>query len=376
MTNHEHLDIIKEGPEAWNMWRKANPQIIPDLSHADLKEARLSETNPAFAFAPRPRTQINLANTILIGADLTDAILQGADLRNANLSRSDLSHADLRRADLFRADLSNSILDRTDLTLARLEGLILDNALIWETLFVRVNLSRVRGLESCRHGGPSVIDEKTFRKSGTLPVSFLHGCGLTDWQIEAAKLNQRGLTTAQVTNIGYEIIRLRSDPVLQFYSCFISYSQRDEAFVRRLHSDLQKRGIQCWYAPEDIKGGRKIHHQVEEAIRLHDKLLLILSENSMQSSWVEHEIVNARQLEIQEKRKMLFPIALVPYERISKWKLFWGDEGRDLAKEIREYFIPDFSNWRDDRDAYNKALERLIGDLNKDEKEISLQDGV
>jgi hypothetical protein len=35
---------------------------------------------------------------------------------------------------------------------------------------------------------------------------------------------------------------------------------------------------------------------------------------------------------------------------------------KDMAREIREYFIPDFSNWKD-HDAYKKAFDRLARDL-------------
>lgn len=35
-----------------------------------------------------------------------------------------------------------------------------------------------------------------------------------------------------------------------------------------------------WYAPEEMKGGRKLHDQIDDALRVHDKLLLVLSEAS------------------------------------------------------------------------------------------------
>jgi hypothetical protein len=35
---------------------------------------------------------------------------------------------------------------------------------------------------------------------------------------------------------------------------------------------------------------------------------------------------------------------------------------RHSAREIREYFIPDFSEWKE-HDKYKKAFERLLGDL-------------
>ena len=41
---------------------------------------------------------------------------------------------------------------------------------------------------------------------------------------------------------------------------------------------------------------------------------------------------------------------------------FNGDTKKDSAREVREYFIPDFSNWKD-HDSYQAGLVRLISDL-------------
>jgi hypothetical protein len=43
---------------------------------------------------------------------------------------------------------------------------------------------------------------------------------------------------------------------------------------------------------------------------------------------------------------MLFRITLVPFARVKEWKCFDADTGIDSAREIREYFVPDFSNWK------------------------------
>ena len=82
----------------------------------------------------------------------------------------------------------------------------------------------------------------------------------------------------------------------------------------------------------------------------------------MTSNRVKTEIANARACEDQQKRQMLFPIMLVPFDRIKDWKHFDADRGIDSAREIREYFIPDFSNWKD-HDWYWRAFDRLLGDL-------------
>ena len=86
--------------------------------------------------------------------------------------------------------------------------------------------------------------------------------------------------------------------------------------------------------------GRKIHEQIDEAIRLHDRLLLILSEASMASKWVKTEISKARKREEKEQRRVLFPVRLIDFVMMRDWECFDADIGIDSAAEIRAYFIP------------------------------------
>jgi hypothetical protein len=59
---------------------------------------------------------------------------------------------------------------------------------------------------------------------------------------------------------------------------------------------------------------------------------------------------------------VLFPVRLVDFEVLRDWECFDADGGFDSAPEIREYFILNFSQWKD-HDAYQKALEWLLRDL-------------
>ena len=94
--------------------------------------------------------------------------------------------------------------------------------------------------------------------------------------------------------------------------------------------------------------------------------MLILSANSMASEWVRTEIRKARKRERAEKTRVLFPVRLVGFEAIRDWELFDADEGKDLAGEIREYYIPDFSSWKE-HDSYQKEFEKLLRDLRTEE---------
>ncbi|HWR00238.1 MAG TPA: pentapeptide repeat-containing protein [Chlorobaculum sp.] len=86
MANSEHLDLIKQGTESWNLWRKANGGVKPDLRKAQLTGADLQGTD---------LSNTNLNGAILVRAKLSGANLSGADLRGADLSGAALEEVDL-----------------------------------------------------------------------------------------------------------------------------------------------------------------------------------------------------------------------------------------------------------------------------------------
>ena len=67
---------------------------------------------------------------------------------------------------------------------------------------------------------------------------------------------------------------------IQYQSCFISDSSRDEEFARRLHEKLRGEKLRVWFAPEDMQGGQKFIEQIDRAIQVNDRLLRVLSEHS------------------------------------------------------------------------------------------------
>ena len=157
-----------------------------------------------------------------------------------------------------------------------------------------------------------------------------------------------------------------------FFSVFISYSSSDEEFATKLYEALGSAGVRVWYAPHNMKPGRKVHKQIRGAIERHDRLLLVLSEASLASDWVATELFRVRERERREKVQVLFPVRLVPFERLRHWELLDGDSGRDLAREVREYFIPDFSGWRDE-ERFDEQVRRLVEALVKSEEDAAVE---
>ncbi len=328
MADEKIVALIRQGAVEWNRsFEKLNRRAM-DLSGAGLSGAKLTKAN---------RANLNgahLSRAHLGQANLSGANLFGANLHGANLFGADLLWAQFIGADLSGANLCEAALIWANLARANLSGANFHKAQLFETVLADVDLSAVTGLETCRHEGPSIIDYRTLQRSGRLPLAFLRGVGLPDSFIEY-------------------LPSLLNQPI-QMYSCFISYSSKDQEFAERLHADLQNKGVRCWFAPHDLPIGAKTWDAIDEAIRLRDKLLLILSENAIASDWVEDEVNKAFAEERDRKKLVLFPVRVD--DAIMATSEPWARKLRDQRN------IGDFRKWKD-HDAYQKALERLLRDL-------------
>ena len=327
MADDAQVKLLKQGAKAgWNWSRRANPEITPDLGGADLRGADLIKADLRKA----DLSGANLSEADLSEANLIKANLIKADLSWADLGLADLSGADLSGADLSGAHLSWAHLSKADLSMADLSGSLMDY-----TMLGAIDLSVVKGLEKVRHHGPSSIGIDTiYLSKGNIPEAFLRRAGVPDHFITYMK-------------------SLVVSPI-EYYSCFISYSSKDEDFAKRLYADLQTEHVRCWFAPEDLKIGEKFRPRIDEAIRWYDKLLLVLSENSVNSPWVEKEVETAFEKERRQKRLVLFPIRLD--DAVMETREAWAADIRRMRH------IGDFRQWKD-HDSYKKAFAGLLRDL-------------
>jgi hypothetical protein len=70
---------------------------------------------------------------------------------------------------------------------------------------------------------------------------------------------------------------------------FISHSTANDSFVNRLSDELQIHGIQTWVDHRDMPAGSRWVAELEAALTGSDVMLLVLSEASTSSSYVESE---------------------------------------------------------------------------------------
>ncbi len=352
MANLEHLTILEQGVKVWNEWRRQYPGIMPDLDGYNMSGAILNEINFFGA---------DLSNVELNGADLTHADIRHAFINNANLNHANLSEAtlatsqisetalaqaNLRDADLSYTDIFDSDLTNTDfenvnfngasLRVSDLHGANFSRVQLHWTVFADIDLSAVKYLESVIHSGPSTVGVDTISRSqGKIPEIFLRGCGIPETFIEYAR----------------SLIR---EPI-QFYSSFISHSAKDKRFCERLYNDLQAKGVRVWYFPEDAKWGETVWGEIDRGIKVYDKLIVVLSGNSLQSGPVSREIERALNREDAEHKSILFPITLDRYV-FDAWE---HERKADVLRKV----VGDFSGWDKDAVKYEKAFDKLLKGL-------------
>jgi uncharacterized protein YjbI with pentapeptide repeats len=158
MAKRAHLQILRQGVDAWNVWRKQHPDKpqlgradlygtdLRDLLEANLSRAQLSGANLSWrnlSGANLSRANLSGANLVLANlseANLSEAILSEAILNNANLSNANLSEANLE-ANFGNANLSNANLRKANLVQANLSGAILIGTDLREATLNGANLS-------------------------------------------------------------------------------------------------------------------------------------------------------------------------------------------------------------------------------------------
>lgn len=104
-----------------------------------------------------------------------------------------------------------------------------------------------------------------------------------------------------------------------------------------------------------MKIGDKIRPAIHDAIRLHDKLLLILSKDSVHSQWVKDEIEAAYEEEARRGKAVLFPLRLddAVFESSEAW----------AAKLRRQRHIGDFTYTVDPGTAPPEDIADVLSDL-------------
>jgi uncharacterized protein YjbI with pentapeptide repeats len=171
MANAAQLEILKQGVEVWNQWRKDHPDEKIDLRGGFEQSVLLQRILPGINLR-----EAHLPGVFLRGADLQGADLQGADLREASLIGVNLVKANLVEVDLVGADLRGA-----NLEMANLQGADLQNANMAKACFYKADLE-MANLEGAR------LTETIFKEAYLTGV-YLYETGRDNWKIDGIKCN-------------------------------------------------------------------------------------------------------------------------------------------------------------------------------------------
>lgn len=275
----------------------------------------------------------------LEGADLRWTHLWSANLKGAHLKGANLKHADFEEADLSDADLSDTYLGHTLFRNTNLRNSIFSHAIMYATVFMDVDLSQVKGLETGKHLGSSSLFLDTLVKShGQIPEVFLRGAG--------------GPSSVYACLIEYN--HLLTDASTDYPPCFLVYSHEDEELARHLSRDLYTHGIRCWFDAGDVLPGLFLFEGIVSPVRFYDTVVLILSDEPEYKEWADNDIRAALEQEELEGLQVLFPL-------FRDAKVLTSDHPwTAYLRETRE--LGDFRQWQNEAE-YQQAFSQLLYDL-------------
>ena len=155
---------------------------------------------------------------------------------------------------------------------------------------------------------------------------------------------------------------------IEYYSCFISHNSQNKKFARRLYKSLQRCGVRCWFDEKEIRAGDSIADEIDQGIRLWDKVILCCSRESLDqksSWWIEHELEKAMKKERDLRRKRGEKVLTVIPVDLDGF-VFSEEYQGAMKSEILSRKVADFANWMDP-DAFKAALDELVDGLRADE---------
>jgi hypothetical protein len=120
---------------------------------------------------------------------------------------------------------------------------------------------------------------------------------------------------------------------------FLSHSSLDKAFVRRLAVDVRAKGIPVWLDQWELKIGDSLSGKIAQGIGESGWLAVVLSKQSVKSSWVQRELNAALALELRNRNVFVLPLVI---------------DDCDIPLFLLDKLYADF------KDSYDHGLEALL----------------
>ena len=356
VASAELVQILRQGPGAFEAWRASHLADLIDLEGAQLEGATLSGCNLSVANIRSANLRGALCSTVWgMSHSREGGVRDRVWMRRSSFAYADMSGANLQDANLVGADFEGT----------NLEGADLRGTTFAFCDLVNTNFKGVRGLEQAQAAGPSRIDARTMASlwdavDERIANDFMLMCGYPRWEVTAMRLHDPRLKPAAIADLGEAISRFRSEGL--GFGVFISYARADAAeLAEALRQRFRKDGNVCWLDDHDMTAG-PMDEQLRHGIGRHDAVVLILSEAALMSEWVNRELSMARERERKDGRFLLCPIAVD-----SSWKdpPKAAAINRALLEYVKgRYHVMDFSEWKKP-DVFEKRFLKMDAGLRK-----------
>ena len=125
---------------------------------------------------------------------------------------------------------------------------------------------------------------------------------------------------------------------------FLSHSHKDKWFVSKLSGKLRQHGVAVWIDEHSLKIGESLVERIGSAVESTDYVLVVLSENSVTSEWVQRELRAALQREFRTKQMIVLPVLL---------------EEVDLPPFLHDKVYADFTSPQTFENTFAKLLDAI-----------------
>lgn len=132
---------------------------------------------------------------------------------------------------------------------------------------------------------------------------------------------------------------------MRYHDIFLSHGHEDKPFVKMLQDAFVERGVKkVWVDEAEILVGDSLLKKIAEGIEKTEYFGIVLSPNSVDSPWVQHELEQAMNYEINAKSVKVLPLL---------------HKDCDIPPFLKGKLYADFSGADKFQDSLNKLLRRL-----------------
>jgi hypothetical protein len=129
---------------------------------------------------------------------------------------------------------------------------------------------------------------------------------------------------------------------------FLSHSHEDQIYTDKIAIALKQAGHNVWYDNWDLNPGDNIITKIDEGLKSADVLILVVSDNSLNSEWVKKEFSAIAFSEISKGSRRIIPVLI---------------DKSSVPSYLASYLYIDFTT------DFEQGLKELINALSEDKKE-------